>query len=253
MGASSIVSCASLAALVLIAAISTQGCATPYGDEESPTQDSSAASAVSGRTCAAAEVRVRDDFEGRTKASSAGWSKGRVSDGLPAITTPSSKTTAVLTSKVAAATDEDAKTTAYIEREVQASGCIAAELDVSYSEEAAFPADAWTYFFWIDGADDMNISLFRRANYVRLAAQRGGSELERVDVELPPDKWSRIHVELDLDTARPVMSISVGKSPAKKVTLAEPVDAPYFVSVGTWSRGAVPAHQFLFDNVKLWY
>lgn len=241
------------ACLALMGAVGAPACATPYGVEEVPAQDQAAASAAR-QTCASTEVKVRDDFEGRTKPASSGWSKGRVSDGLPTITTTTDpKRVAVLTSKVAATTEEDAKTTAYLEREVPASGCIAADFEVSYAEEAPFPADAWTYFFWIDASDDLNVSLFRRANYVRLAAQRGGTELERIDVELPPNKWSRVHVELELDSERPVMSISVGKTAAKRVTLAEPLAAPYFVSLGTWSRGPVPAHEFFFDNVRLWF
>lgn len=242
MAAKSILSCA-LVALV--------GCVS-YGDGETAGQASSA-SAVDARSCASADVKAHDDFEGRTKANDAGWAKGRVSDGLPTITTPSAKTTSVLTVKVPATTDEDAKSTAYIEREVPASGCLAVEFDVHFSEQAPFPNEAWTYFWWLDASDDLNLSLFRRANYVRLAAQRGGSELERIDVELPLDKWSRVHIEVTLDAARPVMSIAVGKTEAKKVTLAEPLAAPYFVSLGTWSRGPVPAHELLFDDVKLWY
>lgn len=245
MGAKSILSC-----VLLVAA---QGCATPYEVEE---RQDTAASAVSGQACASAGVQAKDDFEGRSRAASGGWAKGRVSDGVPAITTATlanAKTTAVLTSKVAATTDGDAKSTAYIEREVPAAGCIAADFDVLYTEEQPFPESAWTYFFWIDGADDLNVSLFRRANYVRLAAQRGGEELERIDVELPPNKWSRVHVELDVSTNRPVMSISINKGTLAHATLSEALAAPYFVSMGTWARGAVPAHQFEFDNFKLWY
>lgn len=245
MGAKSFIS----SAVVGLAALA--GCVS-YGEGET-TSDTSAASAIERKACASAEVKTHDDFEGRPRADDAGWVKGRVSDGLPTITTPSAKTTAVLTSKVAAAKDEDAKSTAYIEREIPASGCLAVEFDVQFSEEAEFPNSAWTYFWWMDASDDLNLSLFRRANYVRLAAQRGGSELERIDVQLPPDKWARIHIEVDLDSSRPVMSIAVGKAAAQKVTLAEPLQAPYFVSFGTWSRGPVPAHQFLFDDVKLWY
>lgn len=239
-----------LSCVLLVAA---QGCAAPYGVEE---MQDTAASAVSGQACASAGVQAKDDFEGRSRAASGDWAKGRVSDGVPAITTATlanAKTTSVLTSKVAATTDEDARSTAYIEREVPTTGCIAADFDVLYTEEQPFPADAWTYFFWIDGAEDLNISLFRRARYVRLAAQRGGEELERIDVELPPNKWARVHVEVDVASSRPVMGISIDKGKLRHATLSEPMNAPYFVAMGTWSRGAVPAHQFEFDNFKLWY
>src|SRR4051812_8822056 len=84
----------------------TPGCASPYGDEESAAQG---ASALAAKTCASSIMRAHDNFEGRSIAASEGWAKGRVSDGLPIITTPSAKTTSVLTSSVAATTDAEAK------------------------------------------------------------------------------------------------------------------------------------------------
>ena len=64
-----------------------------------------------------------------------------------------------------------------------------------------------------DGAPDFNLTDTGGGTLIALCRRgRVGVDIERVDVELPPDKWSRIHVELDLDTARPVMSISVGDS-----------------------------------------
>jgi len=242
----------SLAAVALCCAL--PGCTAAYAEEDRAAEGTSA---LGARACANATLRTTDTFE-RTTATDEGWSKGRVSDADPVIKTLSSKArsatnSAVLSSRVAASTDDEGKTTAYIEREVQTMGCVAAEFSVAYSESAPFPDDAWTYFFWIDGSKDMNVSLFRQGNTVRLAAQRGGTELSRIDVEVPPGKWTKIKIEVELDSVRPSMSIAIGEQAAKQVTLAEPLPPPYYVSVGTWSRGKVPAHEFWFDNLKLWY
>ena len=233
----------------------TLGCVSLDGlsDESPPGSATGTSAVVAAKTCAAARVRVRDGFEGRKTAAASGWSKGRVSDGLPVIVTPDVSTTAVLSSRVTATADDKAKSTAYVERELPATGCVSADFMVSYTEAAAFPDDAWTYFFWMDAADDLNVSLFRMGKIVRIAAQRGGSELERIDVDLPPGKWTRLKVEVDLAAARPTVAITVGDAAAQRMTLAEPLAPPYFVSFGTWSRGAVPAHTFFFDDVAVSY
>lgn len=236
--------------LLVAAALALPGCTAEYAEAEAPIEG---VAALASRSCSRATLRATDSFE-RAAAADATWSKGRVSDTLPLIKVPSAKSTAkVLASKVAASTDDEGTSTSYIEREVPTTGCIGAEFSVSYSESAPFPADAWTYFFWIDGSEDMNISLFRIGNVVRLAAQRGGTELSRVDVEVPPRRWTKIKIEVDLDSDRPTMAITADDNPTQNVTLAERLEPPYFVSVGTWSRGKVPAHEFWYDDLKLWY
>ncbi len=209
---------------------------------------------ASRKTCASAVVKVRDGFDNRKSPDANGWKKGRVSDALPSIGKPDAESTAVLTSRVAATTNNDAKYTSYVEREIPATGCVAAEFMVEFTELAPFPDDAWTYFFWIDaGADGANISAFRMGNAVRLALQHGGSEISRVDIDIPPHVWTKINVELELSLARPSVSIRVDDGAAQHMEVTEPLAPPYFVSLGTWSRGAVPAHEFSFDDVKLSY
>lgn len=233
--------------------VAAPGCSSPYGAEEVSGTQRGGATVAKAKTCATIPVRVRDGFDGRTDAVANGWKKGRVSDALPTIATPSSDTTAVMTSRVAQATDDEAKYTSYVEREIPATGCFAAEFMVEYTEAAPFPKDAWTYFFWIDAADDLNISMFRRADTVRFAVQRGGSEISRLDIQVSPQVWTKIKVEVELALARPTISVRVDDGAAQRMESTEPLAAPYFVSFGTWSRGAVPTHEFSFDDVALSY
>jgi hypothetical protein len=75
----------------------------------------------------------------------------------------------------------------------------------------------------------------------------------RIDVDVPPEAWTKLRVELELSLARPTVAIRVNDGTARRMDVTEPLPAPYFVSFGTWSRGAVPAHEVSYDDVVLSY